>query len=474
MTEFLTREQLKLRKEEGKSVLTEFGEECIVSFKKSSTKSRFIQKKLTKIDPQIFYEICTTFNNLSHFAILKITAFYIPPPQLKSTKKCFLFTEYKHYKLSDILDDSTLNASLTPTNRYIILFGIASALSYLHYFNIFHGSICPKNIYISHEGGYYRPFLTNFAFLKDQSHREYSNFETDFKGFVDLISLLLDDIPPELLQLKGLQIGINNTLPTFIDIVNLFLLSESKTIFEPLFLEKDKIFFYHYVKESGYQYNHPFLQNLKSSKSIKSSNLASSRIESSKSNKSNNLSCSNIIENTSKLGRSLNLQHKINLEENDTIDQEENEETGENEENETKKLIDFYYDDMVNNLSYQAAFNYYKLIKKNSELFDNNKFKEVANAEYKYYSTHPNVTPRFLETFDFSICSIYGRILNEQNKKNAIRFLSKAIKMNDLSASITMSTIYENIDKEKSNKYHEMYLNYQSQKQMFKNKVKNI
>lgn len=112
-------------------------------------------------------------SRLNHPAILKFIFFC--SKNYKGNPKPVIITEYAaNGSLEDILEhdrNSPENSILTPTKKHIIIFGIASAMSYLHSYNIIHRDLKPANILLDEN---FYPKIANFGLLK------ISNKSTEF------------------------------------------------------------------------------------------------------------------------------------------------------------------------------------------------------------------------------------------------------------------------------------------------------
>lgn len=105
-------------------------------------------------------------SQLDHPSILKFIGY--SPVDFVNQPKPLIITEYASNKsLEDVLQLERKGKSLlTDTNKLIIIYGIASAMSYLHSHNILHRDIKPEHILLDDK---FHPKLTGFILSKQIS-----------------------------------------------------------------------------------------------------------------------------------------------------------------------------------------------------------------------------------------------------------------------------------------------------------------
>ena len=121
-----------------------------------------IDKSENNID---FLREINIMSKLNHPSVVKFLLF--SPYNFKHKPKPVIITEYvSNGSLSQLIDHDRnfpYNSYLTPTRKLIIIYGIASAMSYLHSNHIIHRDLKPDNILINER---YYPKVTDFGYSK--------------------------------------------------------------------------------------------------------------------------------------------------------------------------------------------------------------------------------------------------------------------------------------------------------------------
>lgn len=118
-----------------------------------------------KDSQKFFIREVSIMSELNHPNLIKLIGFSSPSKEDPTFR---IYTEYlPNRTLLEVLqDDEFSDASskiLTPTHRSIIIYGIASAMSFIHKKKIIHRDLKPENIFLNSE---YQPILADFGLSK--------------------------------------------------------------------------------------------------------------------------------------------------------------------------------------------------------------------------------------------------------------------------------------------------------------------
>lgn len=109
-----------------------------------------------------FIREISIMSGLDHPSLVKLVGFSFPS---KKDQICKIYSDYMpNNTLKEILKkDQYLNESkktLNSTHKSIIVYGVASAMKYLHKNNIIHRDLKPENVFLDHE---FHPVLSDFG-----------------------------------------------------------------------------------------------------------------------------------------------------------------------------------------------------------------------------------------------------------------------------------------------------------------------
>ena len=136
--------------------------------KKNNNKIKFAMKKISidltdKDSQKYFIRELIIMTELEHQCLIKLTGFSLPS---KNDQTFRILSEYAPNKtLLEILkmqEDEAIEI-LNPTQKSKIIYGIASAMKYLHMKNIVHRDLKPDNIFLNSE---FEPILSDFGLSK--------------------------------------------------------------------------------------------------------------------------------------------------------------------------------------------------------------------------------------------------------------------------------------------------------------------
>lgn len=118
-----------------------------------------IQVDLTDYDMQInFIREVSIMASLHHPCLIELLGITFPS---KKEQTFQIYTKYlPNNTLDEILKEENHEKKLNGTQRTIIVYGIASAMSYLHRNNIVHRDLKPENIFLDEE---FHPVLSDFG-----------------------------------------------------------------------------------------------------------------------------------------------------------------------------------------------------------------------------------------------------------------------------------------------------------------------
>ena len=114
-----------------------------------------------RMETAFFNEILIN-SKLNHPSIIKFIGYSLM--DFKNRSKPVIILEYASNKLLEdyFYEESDLNISnFSDTQKLIIIYGIASGMSYLHSHDVIHRSLNPRNIFIDE---FYHPKITDFDF----------------------------------------------------------------------------------------------------------------------------------------------------------------------------------------------------------------------------------------------------------------------------------------------------------------------
>ena len=151
-----------------------YGSFYIISeIQEKNTGNKYIAKisykkifKFSQSEIIYFSQEVDRLSQITHPSILKFIGY--SPVDFVNQPKPLIITEYASNKsLEDVLQLERKGKSLlTDTNKLIIIYGIASAMSYLHSHNILHRDIKPEHILLDDK---FHPKLTGFILSKQIS-----------------------------------------------------------------------------------------------------------------------------------------------------------------------------------------------------------------------------------------------------------------------------------------------------------------
>lgn len=130
--------------------------------KKVNVALKKIPANLDDNDSQKFFmREVLIMSELNHPNLIKLVGFSFP------TKKDQTFKIYSQYlpnkTLIEALNDVDESKQMTPTQKTIIIYGIASAMAFLHKKNIIHRDLKPENVFLDEE---FHPVLSDFGLSK--------------------------------------------------------------------------------------------------------------------------------------------------------------------------------------------------------------------------------------------------------------------------------------------------------------------
>lgn len=155
-----------------------------------------LKKILSNGDDKVLYKDfmkeVSIMSNLNHRNLIKLVGYSLPSENYDSFH---IYTNYISNRTLEkvIKDDERLlenDKTLNPTRLSIIVYGIASAMNYLHKHKILHNDLKPENIILNDQ---FNPIIIDFGFSKYFNDNESSNSGISGSPYFMAPELFLDE-----------------------------------------------------------------------------------------------------------------------------------------------------------------------------------------------------------------------------------------------------------------------------------------